>query len=216
MLAWTAPAHPVAPLPENMGVLIPSKPAWFNDPASQAILPDGMQRGDTCGLHAVNTILSSFASLRGHQRPCITKTDFESYALQRNLGDRAHNLVQPCGSNNAVAVLHANLQRHAIEVFPMASSDLESRFVAPFVNHIIPEGDFACAGYLLRLPHGGGHWVGLLPPQSDTTLTDGASAILCDSLDPKPICLRHHEVESLLVACALVATAMSSRQWSCF
>ena len=116
MLAWTAPAHPVAPLPENMGVLIPSKPAWFNDPASQAILPDGMQRGDTCGLHAVNTILSSFASLRGHQRPCITKTDFESYALQRNLGDHAHNLVQPDGSNYALAVLHANLQRHAISV----------------------------------------------------------------------------------------------------
>jgi len=202
------------------------RPPWFNQLASEAVQPSGIQSGATCGLHAVNHILA-FASrfLRGLPH-FINQTRFERCALRARVGDHPSQLIQPGGSNYDFAVLQANLNHHNIALFPMTPLDLEGgqgsssvagggRLEMPFRDHITAEGIFHCVGYILRLPSHGGHWVAVLPP----SVAD-SPALLCDSLYASPFTLNGIEVEELLLTCALDAAHSPVNafavHWGCF
>ena len=136
-------------------------------------------------------------------------------------------------SNYDFAVLHANAGFCGVSCFPMTPADLEGtaertsivprgRFEQPFADHAIPEGVYRVAGYILRIPSHGGHWVALVPPE-DPTDRDAGCAMLCDSLYPAPVLLQPGEMLQLLTAAAFDAAAARrfdpcgfNSQWGCF
>ena len=95
----------------------------------------------------------------------------------------------------------------------------------PFKDYVLREGFFRCAGYLLRTPTGGGHWVALIPQQQAARAVDeeelgDCKALLCDSLFPSPFRMCHEDIQQLLLACAMeisTADAMGRQtRWACF
>ena len=122
---WRAPAHAVAPLAGSLGERLQHRPHGFNDPASNATLPNATQAGATCGLHAYIHLLEG---LRLHRKPRIqvpTRATFEARGLDAQIGDRLPNLVQPGGRNYDIAIIHANFQYNCAQCFPMTLADLE-------------------------------------------------------------------------------------------
>ena len=55
---WVPPYHSVALFPQRVCTVIPA-PSWYNNPYSDAIdTSSNIQKGATCGLHAVNHLLA--------------------------------------------------------------------------------------------------------------------------------------------------------------
>jgi hypothetical protein len=95
------------------------------------------------------------------------------------------------------------------------------RLEHPFRDWSLRDGSFACAGYVLRIPASGGHWVSLLPSNCLDGGHNETVGILCDSLYTVPFCLTQAEVESLLVATAFAQISRGSdgykdMRWGCF
>ena len=102
------------------------------------------------------------------------------------------------------------------------------RLSQPFSRHCVPAGEYACCGYLLRIPSHGGHWIAVLPGsalQSDPMLASVhepflPEALLCDSLYNCPFVLTRDDVEHLLTTCALDCAVLNPRlfqgEWGCF
>ena len=96
------------------------------------------------------------------------------------------------------------------------------RLELPFADHAIHEGVYRVAGYILRIPSHGGHWIALMPPENSTD-RDAGCAMLCDSLYPAPMLLNREEMQQLLMAAAFDAAAARrfnpcgfNSQWGCF
>ena len=223
---WRTPLHNTATLPSHIGRALYPRPRWFNRQASEAVQPNGIQSGATCGLHVVNHILASASKYLVGLPDYINKTHFEQYALCARIGDLPARLMQPGGSNYDFAVLQANLNRLDILMFLMTPFDLEGgqgsssvagggRLETPFRDHITANGVFRCVGYVLRLPSYGGHWIAILPPS-----VAGSAPLLCDSMHATPFVLRGAEVQELLMTCALDAAHSSvnafEATWGCF
>ena len=126
-------------------------------------------------LQQTNHVLATAAVIRGIEHQTIARDIFEDCGLSARLGASAASLVQPGGSNYDLAVLHASIDACGARLFPMLTGDLEgttartsqlagSRFDEPFMQHVLPEGAFEVAGYVLRIPSRGGHWVAICLP----------------------------------------------------
>ena len=232
---WLAPPSEVLPQGMRMGQLVTRVPTWYNDPACEAVGSSGTQLDATCGLFAVNHLAAVSARLRrAASRPALTQRRFEDRGLEARVGDDAANLRQPGGAANYdFAVLHANLGPCGLACFPMTPADLEGtagkmsvvaggRFENLFGDHIIAEGSYRVAGYLLRIPQHGGHWIALVPAESAEDRA-ASRALLCDSMLPAPLLLRPDEAAQLLTAAAFDAAGARhfngnafNAQWGCF
>ena len=223
-----------------------SRPGWFNNPATCAILPSCVQLGATCGLHAFCHLLYSANAHRYHNPVAKlappNRREFEAVGLAGSFGDTAANLMQPGGSNYDITMLLSNFAKYKLQCFPMDSSELQGtlgkmsvvsggRFHAPFANYVVPSGTYDCVGYLLRLPSHGGHWIAVLPgfvldfnPAHPTAHISRShchhAAILCDSMFPCPFVITMADVECLLLASAMAAVTRNPSQfqgdWGCF
>ena len=189
-------------------------PSWYNNVDSGAIMmPAGVQKNASCGLHAVNHLLA-FSS----DPVVLHKEQFEECGLRAQVGDSPANLVDPRTGNYDFAVLHANLAASNLLVFPMTTADIESRLDEPFCQHVLLTGSHIVVGYLLCVPLHGGHWITLLPGRMVTSASSG-NTLLCDSLYRQPFLLVKEETQQLLRACAIDAATGdcdSKHGFSCF
>ena len=216
---WLPPHSERLNLPRSMGRLATGHTDWFNHIDSGAINEWGVQVGATCGLHAVNHLLYSVNRLLGRLPIVITAQSFEE-CVGEDSSVRSRGV-----EHYEYELLHGNLQAHGASLFPMAPQDLEgsdgrqsvvrcSRLEEPWADHITQAGIFSAAGYLMRLPSHGGHWIAVLPQP-------GANdALLADSLFRAPFVVAQDELHSLLLATALgtpgPAEVYSDIQWACF
>ena len=114
---WPCPSHAIAPLPQSFGRMsnpYVNRPAWFNSPATCAVLPNLVQVGATCGLHAVCHLLHSAEMLErclGHpmmpSQLLPNRAEFEATGLAACPTNVASSLIQPGGSNYDIAILMA-------------------------------------------------------------------------------------------------------------
>ena len=201
---WRAPRQSLTPLPFFLGSSVADPPEWYNDPESGATSPAGTQIGATCGLLAVNHILT--AALLTCQTPIrlLRRSSFEDMALNAGIADHPAHLVQPGGANYDISVLNYHLGLQGLRSHPMTPAALqgtvpgESRLEQPFQNLLVAGSRFRSVGYVVRTPQVGGHWIALLPPIVLGLPSDSAIAgVLCDSLEAVPFQLNSHEVEEL-------------------
>ena len=119
-------------------------PSWYNNVDSGAIMmPAGVQKNASCGLHAVNHLLACSS------HPVVLHKDqFEECGLRAQVGDSPG-------------------------VFPMTAADIESRLDELFGQHVLLTGSHKVVGYLLCVPLHGGHWITLLPGRMVTSASSG-------------------------------------------
>lgn len=103
---WMCPSHAIAPLPPVMGSMVNpflSRPHWFNNLSTCAILPNGKQLGSTCGLHACCHLLWGATALR-MTSPISppNRAEFEAVGFRSKSGDASRNLIEPGGGLGTV------------------------------------------------------------------------------------------------------------------
>ena len=193
----------------------------------------GTQVGATCGLFAVDHVSAAAANARHEPHRPTTRVDFERRGREARVGVHAAQLMQPGGANYDFAVLHTNAQASGVSLFPMSPADLEGtaerasvvaggRFENLLGDHMVREGAFRAAGYILRIPEHNGHWIALVPP-TDAGDRNAGRALLCDSLYPRPFLLENGDAQLLLTAAAFDGAAARqfnpnafNAQWGCF
>ena len=101
------------------------------------------------------------------------------------------------------------------------SVEAGGRLTSAFRDHVVAEGVFRCAAYILRLPSHGGHWVTIVPPYMDDATTRADTVVLlCDSMYTAPFLLTNDSCEDLLTTCAMdaahAAVSAFGCEWGCF
>ena len=207
---WWAPTEWESLLPDSIGETVPEKPDWFNDVACGEVTSRGKQVGATCGLFAVNHVIAAGSMLGFTYAHVRNKRQFEQVGVAVRHGDALQNLMEPHGSNYDWAILHANLQDAGLYSVPMDPATLQgdtpedARLEHPFADLIENQMRYRSAGYILRTPQAGGHWIALLHPAAlNLEPTDAAAAVLCDSLESKPVIISSSEMSHLLLVIAL-------------
>ena len=198
-----------------------ASPTWFNSQLSDAITPEGTQHGSTCGLHAFNHAMVSASAIAHLPHAPVPKAAFESTAMAAHIGDAPRNLMDPGGSFYDVAVLNANFSAAGVTSFPMTPMDVQHKLGDVFGPHSIPEGEFRTAGYLLRTPSSGGHWITVIDARHVPYLhATRPPAFLCDSLYSTAHAITLQQTEDLLYVCAWEHAQRTSAQefcpWHCF
>ena len=136
---------------------------------------------------------------------------------------------QGAGGNYEFELLIRNMQAEGMRLFAMTPEDLEgsagrqslvpcARLEEPWLDHIVEAGTFLTAGYLMRVPSYGGHWIAVLPIQDSS-----AGSLLADSMQVRPYMIARDELQLLFLATALAAVDAIDAvdwsddvQWACF
>ena len=143
----------------------------------------GVQRGATCGLHAVNHCL------RLGSDAVFTEAAFDGRASQADRGR---------GGNWLDTVLRANLRDRKAVMDPVMGEyhqDLP-RWSQDRKRLVLwRQGVHGC------VIHTPGHGVALVPPDGDAA--ENNAALLCDSLHPRPFSLNVDEVQTLFFNVAI-------------
>ena len=143
----------------------------------------GVQRGATCGLHAVNHCP------RLGSEAVFTEEAFDARASR---GDRG------AGGNWLDAVLRANLTDRKAAMHHVMGAEHQDlpRWSQESKRLVLwREGVRGC------VVHTPGHWLALVPPDGEAA--ENNAALLCDSLHPRPFSLTADEVQALFANVAI-------------
>ena len=164
----------------RIGVPI-TKPDWYMQRNSNAVLPNGTQAAATCGLHAFNHALHA---LRGFR--CWTWGEFDARVPAQDFD---------IDGNWEFAALQANTAAAGVLMEPIPVDDLTDVVTWADDWHRLRVWQPNMLGLLMHVQ---GHWVAVVRPEGAGTTSN--VALLCDSLFPVPFQLNQAEMLSFMTS----------------